>query len=311
MSTLKNALGTLVRWSGLDTAVRLLCARRRVTIVVYHDPEPEVMRRHLAWYAERYGFTTLDAVADAMDGGRWDALPPCPLVITIDDGHVGNARLDAVFREFGVRPTVYLCSRVVGTARPYWWKTAAANRIGAEALKRLPDHERRRRLAEAGDDPDRDAAGPRQALTWDEVRTLGAVYDYGAHTRHHPILPQCDDLTAADEIGRCRSELEETLARPCHHFAYPNGDFGEREVALLRAAGYRTARSIDPGWNGPRTDPYRLKAFPITDDADVAWLAVQVTGLPGWLRRLKGLVRGGTAGESPYPEAAGALGGRS
>ncbi|HYH18719.1 MAG TPA: polysaccharide deacetylase family protein [Azospirillum sp.] len=297
---MKEALAALVRWSGLGWGVRFLCARRRATIVVYHDPDPVVLREHLAFYARHYRFTTLDAVADAMETGRWGDLPPYPLVITIDDGHAGNARLAPLLREFGVRPTIYLCSRVVGTARPFWWKTPAASRIGVEELKRQPDTERRRRLAEAGDDPDRDGA-TRHALTWNEVATLGEAVDYGAHTRTHPILIQCDDLRAAEEIGLSRIELEKASGRPCRHFAYPNGDYGEREVELLRAAGYRTARTIEPGWNGWHTDPLRLKAFPVSDDVSVAWLAVQLTGLPAWLRGLKDSVRGRRTAPEGYP----------
>ncbi|HEY0835672.1 MAG TPA: polysaccharide deacetylase family protein [Azospirillum sp.] len=292
---MKEAIAALVRWSGLGWGVRFLCARRRPTIVVYHDPDPAVLREHLAYYARHYRFTTLDAVADAMESGRWADLPPYPLVVTIDDGHAGNARLEPLFREFGVRPTIYLCSRVVGTARPFWWMTPAAGRIGVEELKLQPDAERRRRLAEAGSDPDRDVPtrdGARHALTWDEVARLGATVDFGAHTRTHPILIQCDDIRAAEEIGLCRIELEKATGRTCRHFAYPNGDYGERELALLRAAGYRTARTIEPGWNGWRTDPLRLKAFPVSDDVSVPWLAVQLTGLPAWLRGVKAALRG-------------------
>ncbi|MBK3735057.1 polysaccharide deacetylase family protein [Azospirillum brasilense] len=284
---MKQAIAAgIVRWTGVGALFRNLFARRNVTIVVYHDPDPEVMRAHLAWYAERYSFTTLDAVADALESGRWGDLPPYPLVVTFDDGHRNNARLEPLFKEFGVRPTIYLCSRVVGTARPYWWKTAAAGRIGAETLKRLPDPERRRRLAEAGDDPDRDGAD-RQSLTWDEVRRLATVTDYGAHTRTHPILLQCDDQRCAEEIALCKTELEEATGLPCRHFAFPNGDFSDREVAIIRQAGYRTARTIDPGWNGPKADPLRLHAVPISDDASVDWLSVQVTGIPAWLRKRK------------------------
>lgn len=284
----KQALAAgILRWTGFGAMQRLLFARRRVSIVVYHDPEPETLRRHLAWYAERYSFTTLDAVADALETGRWGDLPPYPLVVTFDDGHKENARLAPIFREFGVRPTVYLCSQVVGTTRPYWWKTPAADRIGVEALKRVPDGERRRRLAEAGNDPDRETDS-RQSLTWDEVLRLRDVVDYGAHTRTHPILLQCDDHRVTDEIALCKAELEEALGEPCRHFAFPNGDFSDREVDIIRRAGYRTARTIDPGWNGPNADPLRLKAVPISDDASVDWLAVQVTGLTAWLRKRKG-----------------------
>ncbi|WP_042444256.1 polysaccharide deacetylase family protein [Azospirillum sp. B510] len=281
---MKNTIATLVRWSGFGALQRFLKARHAVTIVVYHDPTPEVLREHLRWYAKHYSFTTLDAVAGAMETGRWDRLPAYPLVITLDDGHRNNTALAALFREFDLRPTIYLCSGIVGTARPYWWKTAAADSIGVERLKRVPDPERRRLLAEAGDDPDRDGAD-RQAMTWDEIARMTDVADYGAHTRTHPILLRCDDRDCADEITLCRTELEDRLGQPCRHFAFPNGDFSDREVEEIRRAGYRTARSIDPGWNDAATDPLRLKAFPVSDDVTVDWLSVQLTGIPAWLRK--------------------------
>jgi len=287
----KHLLGPLVRGLGLDHLIRRLCARRRVTIVIYHDPEPEVLRAHLAYYARHYRFVTLDMVADVLESGRWDRLPDYPLAVTIDDGHRGNLELGSLLKEYGVRPTIYLCSRVVGTARPYWWKTPAAKALGPETLKRLPDAERRRVLAEAGSDPDVEIARP-QAMSWEEAEAFAAVADYGGHTRHHPILPRCGDTEAADEIGACRDEVEAALGRCCRHFAYPNGDYGPREIALLRRFGYRTGRTVEPGWNGPDADPYQLKGFPISDDASVAWLAVQLTGIPAALRTLKASWRG-------------------
>jgi hypothetical protein len=38
--------------------------------------------------------------------------------------------------------------------------------------------------------------------------------------------------------------------------------------------------ACDVGWNDERTDPFRLKAFDIPDDASVTWLAAQLTGIP-------------------------------
>lgn len=283
---MKEALGTLLRLSGLDRVLRAALARGRVSIVVYHDPAPETLERHLAWLAGRYSFITMDRLADALEGGVWDTLPAYPLVVTFDDGHRRNAALEAILRAHNVRPTIFLCSRIIGTRRPFWWQTQAAERLGIETLKRLPDGERRRRLAEAGDDPDRDGA-ERQAMTWEEVRALSATCDFGAHTRTHPVLPRCDERTSGEEIAASRTEVEAFTQRPCRHFAYPNGDFGDREVRHLRRAGYRTARTIEAGWNGPEADPFRLAAFPVSDDASVSWLAVQMTGVPAWLRRLR------------------------
>ena len=283
---MKRLVGMFVRRSGMGTLLRWVFARRCVTIVVYHDPAPEVMHAHLAWYARRYSFITRDALASALDTGAWHALPRYPLVVTLDDGHRGNAALEPVFRAWGVRPTIFLCSRIVGTQRPFWWKTPAARQLGVRRLKRVSDDKRRRMLTQAGSDPDADTDAP-QALGWEQVLALADVADFGAHTRAHPILPSCDDRRSAEEIELSGSELSAALGRPCRHFAYPNGDFGRRELAAVRRAGYRTARSATPGWNGPGTDPARLRAIPVSDDSPPDWLAVQVTGIPACWNRLK------------------------
>jgi len=303
---MKEALGAFVRVTRLDALVRFAFARRRVTIAVYHNPSPETLRTHLAYFARRYSFITMDAFERALTSRRWDELPRYPMVVTIDDGHAGNARLEALLREFGVRPTIYLCSQIVGTARPFWWQTSAAAALGAEALKGLTDTQRRERLRMAGCDLS-GTEGERQALTWEEVRTLSSVADFGGHTRHHPILPQCDDAACADEIAVCKQELEATLNQPCRHFAYPNGDYGEREIAELKRAGYATGRTIEVGWNGPDADPYRLKVMPVYDHASLNWLVAQMTGLPSWLRAIRMKLRprpAPAAGVRPAPARA-------
>ncbi|HYD29741.1 MAG TPA: polysaccharide deacetylase family protein [Azospirillaceae bacterium] len=281
---MKELFGTLVRGSGTGHLLRWLL-RYRLTIIVYHDPAPDVMDRHLAWLGRYYAFVTLDEVERVLAGKRWHDLPAYPLLVTLDDGHANNRALAEVFRRHGVRPTIFLCSHVVGTERPFWWKTPAAAALGPTSLKRVPDARRRALLKEAGSDPDQPAP-PRQALAWSEVMALGSVVSFGGHSRSHPILPLCDDTLCAQEIAGCRDDLEGALGMPCRHFAYPNGDWGERERALVKEAGFTLARSFRVGWNGPGTDPFALKAIPVTDHASVNWLAAQMTGLPGLVREI-------------------------
>ncbi|WP_448204586.1 polysaccharide deacetylase family protein [Azospirillum sp. sgz302134] len=270
--------------SGIAALVRCAFVRRRVTILIYHEPDPDTLRRHLTYLARHYHFITLDAVGRALTEKRWDELPDYPLVITIDDGHASNRALADLFREFGVRPTIFLCSAITGTDRPFWWKTKAAETLDIEGLKLLPDRERRARLEAAG--AGERVEGPPQALSWDEVLNMATVADFGAHTRTHPVLIRCDDASCAEEITLCRPELEAGMGLPCRHFAYPNGDYGEREIALVRGAGFVTARTTDPGWNGPDADPMRLKGIVIPDNAVVPWLAAKLT-LPISLPRLR------------------------
>jgi peptidoglycan/xylan/chitin deacetylase (PgdA/CDA1 family) len=282
--TLKDYIGCLLLKAGAVDLVRRLFARSRITILVYHDPSPAIVRTHLAYCARKYTFITCGELEAAITGAEWRQLPLYPLAVTLDDGHARNAALQGVFQEFGVRPLIYLSSRIVGTEQPFWWQTDATRHFGANALKAMPDVERREALIQLGKKSER-PSNQRQALTWDEVKALRTIADFGGHTCTHPILPRCGDAQCEEEITVCKSDIETVIGLPCRHFAYPNGDYGDREIELLKRTGFVTGRTTEPGWNGPTTDRYRLKAMVVSDDASLAWFATQISGVPALLRR--------------------------
>jgi peptidoglycan/xylan/chitin deacetylase (PgdA/CDA1 family) len=282
----RDAVAGAIRWSGLAWLVRQAWARRRVSILLYHDPSPETLERQLEFLARRYSIVPLDRVVEALRSGTWRELPPRPLVLTIDDGLAGNHRLREVFRRYDARPTIFLCSQIVGTNRHYWW-IEGLHGDEAETLKALPQEERLRRLeASLGYLPARDY-GPegRQALTHEEVAEMADVCDLQSHGRFHPILTRCTDEEARREIAGSRPEVEALTGMPCRHFAYPNGSYSDREAAIAREAGYLSARTVDIGWNGRRADPYRLRILSVADAATPTMLAADLTGLK-WLSRL-------------------------
>jgi peptidoglycan/xylan/chitin deacetylase (PgdA/CDA1 family) len=89
-------------------------------------------------------------------------------------------------------------------------------------------------------------------LGWDEIRDLAREPDVciGAHSISHPVLANCDLVTAIHEIKEGKARLERCLGRPVRHLAYPFGDsaaVGAREVELARQAGYLTAVTTRPG----------------------------------------------------------------
>lgn len=105
---------------------------------------------------------------------------------------------------------------------------------------------------------------PRLMLDAAELRHLAACpgVEIGAHTRRHPILASCTLDVATNEIAGSRAELEQMLGRPVGLFAYPNGhegqDFGEREISLVRDAGFSHAFTSDWGVVRPSSDVCRL-----------------------------------------------------
>jgi peptidoglycan/xylan/chitin deacetylase (PgdA/CDA1 family) len=245
--------------------------RRRAGVLVYHDPAPSALEAQLDALARRHAFVSFDRLVEALRSGDWSEIPPDALAVTIDDGHRGNAQLGDVFEAYGIVPTIFLCSQLVGTDRPFWW---TAEGIDREALKRVPNDERLRQLAALAQ-----ANEERQALSVAEVRALAGRATFGAHSRLHPILPMCTDEEADEEIGGSKADVEDLTGLPCLHFAFPNGDYGQRELDLVRRVGYLSARTIEPGWVEPDSDPYRLTIVPMPDTASASRAVSQVAAL--------------------------------
>jgi peptidoglycan/xylan/chitin deacetylase (PgdA/CDA1 family) len=271
-----------LRLSGLPWLLREALQRRRVTVILYHDPDPELFERHLHALRRRYSIIRLRDFANALRAGETSRLPLKPLVITLDDGHRGNHELMPVLERTSTPVTIFLCSDIVGSARRYWFLHAPDR----QELKRLPDEERLARLEARGYAHE---GAQREALSDEEIRAMtGPLVDFQSHTRSHPILPRCPDGKARSEVIDSRRELAERYGLDIYAFSYPNGDYGERELALAREAGYACAITVDPGYNGPATDPYRLKRIALDDSDGVDELLVKVSGLWGVLRTIVG-----------------------
>lgn len=289
-SLLKNLCMAMVRFSGLPFFIRNVYARKKVAILLYHDPAPQTLETHLSYLSKRYRFITLDLLVEAIHQQDWSKIPAKSAVLTLDDGHMGNYRLLPLFRKYGVVPTIYLCSRIIGTHRHFWWKHAGNK---APALKNAT-HVRRLRMLEdqCGFSVEQEYPN-RHAMNMAELDEMRKVTDFGAHTLFHPVLTTCTDEECMTEISGSKEDIEKMFGASCRHFSYPNGDYTEREIGYARDAGYLSARTIDVGWNDNNSDPYRLRVLGIADDASLTVMIAQLTGLPLYLKYLFNGSRGG------------------
>lgn len=258
--------------------------RHAVTILCYHDLPADVADKHLAILRTRYTLISLRQFLDWRLGRTAEPLPPYSLVVTLDDGHRGNASLIPMLTRAPTPLTVFLCSAIVGTHRHFWW-TKVNDIREREWLKRLPDSKRRSWLARHGHN-DMKEYSDRQALSRDEIDMLKPLLDFQSHTRFHPILPQCSMTLARDEIAGSKTELRRRLGICVFALAYPNGDYSEREIQLARAAGYECALSLDAGYNWANTHIFRLRRIPVDDHAGVNELLVKVSGLWSYLGKI-------------------------
>ncbi|GJI97864.1 hypothetical protein RugamoR57_45820 [Duganella caerulea] len=271
---IKQMIFHALRFCGASFAWLQLRQRGRVTILCFHDPSPEDFRRHVRRLKKWYRIIALDTYLAARQAGDMSTLPHPALVLTIDDGHRGNAELQAVLAQEGVPVTIFLSTAGTDTDKPFWW-TLPQSKAEVERLKRLPNHER---LAELQRIPAPGGA-TRQALTRDEIRALASYADFQSHTVSHPILPQCDAEEARAEIFESKAEIERRYGWKVTTFAYPNGDYSQRDIELVREAGYFCAVTVDEGLNDGQTDLFRLKRILVDDDAGVSELLVKASGL--------------------------------
>jgi len=262
----------------IDRATRAALWRDRVAVLLYHDPKPETLDQHLTYLKTICDLVSLNEVGLPGTGSPRAA-------ITIDDGYATNAHLLPVFIKHKVRPTIFLCSRFVGRPARHWWLHPGAKHAGIERLKRLTNEERLSELGKYG----YDQAGEDlvTGLSVEQLHAMRPFVDFQAHTRFHPMLTRCDDSECEQEITDCKSELESMLGCKFEHFAYPNGNYSDREVNFVKEAGYKSARTCDLGWNDRHSDPYRLKTIVIDDDASPTWFIAQLTGIPVFLRYLR------------------------
>jgi len=91
--------------------------------------------------------------------------------------------------------------------------------------------------------------GREHHMTWDEISTLAkAGMQIGCHTITHPYLTRVkSDVSLRREIIGARTLIEEHVGVPVTTFAYPFGQYNERVAAIVREAGFTSARSTWPG----------------------------------------------------------------
>ncbi len=269
-----------LRLTGLAWFVREIMARRRVTIVNYHDPSPEVFSRHMTLFARCYNFISINQLVAALKAKDFSALPSKSMLVTLDDGHIGNVHLFDTLRKHAIPAVIYAVAGVVNTRRKFWFERLAHGGAAMQRLKKLGDKQRRYELERDYGHNDEREYGEPSALSVGQLQEFIALGGtVGSHTIFHPLLDKCDPIVGQRETALSRSVLEALLGVPVHHFALPNGNGDNNSRLWVELAGYQTCRTTKPDWVETTSDPMALPNFGIADDASPSKALVQASGL--------------------------------
>jgi peptidoglycan/xylan/chitin deacetylase (PgdA/CDA1 family) len=121
-----------------------------------------------------------------------------------------------------------------------------------------------------------------------EIHRSGVV-TIGAHTLHHPILPNETAECSENEIVDSIAELEKLLGCKVYYFAYPNGrygfDYGKREIEILRKIGIKLALTTEPHFINAKTDPLQFPRIGVTKGS-IRSIKIKLK-LGSWWEKLK------------------------
>jgi peptidoglycan/xylan/chitin deacetylase (PgdA/CDA1 family) len=132
------------------------------------------------------------------------------------------------------------------------------------------------------------------ALTWSHLQEAveTGLVTVGAHTHSHANLARADEVTAYDEMSRCKELVEDRLSISCRHFAFP---WGVSSPAADRVA-RRLFDSAALRWGtnrGNHIDPHRLRRTPVLrSDRQIFFRAKTRGWLDGEARVYRAVRRG-------------------
>jgi peptidoglycan/xylan/chitin deacetylase (PgdA/CDA1 family) len=156
------------------------------------------------------------------------------VLLTFDDGFMGvYEHAFPVLRDLGWPFTVFLVSGLLGKTDAW---TASSNPSGQT----------------------QPLLGRREIA---EMQRAGVSFH--SHTRTHRDLTTLDSTDLETELAGSKRDLEALLGDPVDYIAYPFGKFDDRVADAARAAGYRAAFSVQPGFNRRGIDPFRIRRLDV------------------------------------------------
>jgi peptidoglycan/xylan/chitin deacetylase (PgdA/CDA1 family) len=168
---------------------------------------PELFAAHMkALHTAGYKTITLEQWADAVE--HLQPVQEKCVVLTFDDGYTDFLNGAApILDHYNFAATMFL----------------VAERIGQTA------------------DWDARFGAPAPLMSWDEIKSLPKVINFGAHSCIHRKMTEMTPADLAADTGRTRKILEETLGVQIPTLAYPYGDVNDSVRQVVGEAGTRAA----------------------------------------------------------------------
>ena len=251
---------------------------------------PEGFARQMEHLARFYRVVSMPEVLEAVE--KRTLLPKSAVLITFDDAYADFAEIAwPILKQFRLPATMFVPTAFANQPeRAFWWDRlhqafAATSSIEINIpslgnLPLLPPDQNRRSLRTIQNHlttiPHREAmrlmdslcaelglscAQGGSVLTWKQLRELAREgLTLGSHTRTHTIMTQVTPDRMREEVQGSQEDLRREIGACLPIFCYPNGNYNDTVVSILREQGIRLAFTTLSGPNNlDSLDPLRLR----------------------------------------------------
>jgi peptidoglycan/xylan/chitin deacetylase (PgdA/CDA1 family) len=280
-------------------------SQRELIILIYHRVlnSPDFMNPHqisvenFDWQMKLLAthFNVL-SLSDALEKLKANALPPCAVCITFDDGYADNY-LNAlpILKRYDLPATFFIVSGflnenrmwnddIIETIRQHENSILDLTALGlgtydidtpnkkSQTAKKLITHLKYLPFAERAEKckliTNLTSHLPNNLMLTDtQLKYLSdeSGMEIGGHSVNHPILTKIKPLESKHEISDCKIQLEKIIQKPVRFFAYPNGkfdvDFNKQHALFVKECGYEAALSTNWGCVSQKSDLFFLPRF--------------------------------------------------
>ena len=121
----------------------------------------------------------------------------------------------------------------------------------------------------------------RDCITLEELAQISELpqVTIGAHTVNHTVTTSCDAHHVRREVQLDKTSLERYTGRSVSAFAYPCGQWTERDKAIIKAAGFALAATTANGFITVDTDPFLLPRLSIADGISIQEALCNIVGV--------------------------------
>ena len=259
-------------------------------------------RRQIKLLKDKFKVISLAALIDLLKNG--DDVSGC-CVLTFDDGWLDNyTNAFPVLKDHQVPATVFLATGFIGTQRWFWpeevsfslaWlyqnKMDSSNLPGilqklfdktqfyssgllCNAIDKFIDElkqyepQQRKQVVSVLKDVCPVKKNERLLMNWDEVQEMtdSGLISFGAHTASHALLDQLPIDKAGVEIQKSKKQIEKRIKKQVNFFAFPNGNYNKKVLAILRDTQFAAAVTTMRGYINISSHLLELPRISIHDD---------------------------------------------